>query len=248
MQYKNLTIIGSSHVASESINKVKRTIENEKPGIVAVELDRDRLEALFNKKKRSVFIRGVGFKGALFAMFGAWIEKSIGKIVKVEPGSEMKMAVNMARKVDAKVALIDQHITITLRRFSETITWKEKWNFIIDIITGLFMPKKQQEMLGMKTQDLSKVPTQEAISKILHYTKNRYPNFYNVLVEERNKVMANNIANLMIKYPHEKIVAVVGAGHESEILKLVREKLYKHSASKRQYARITEKAFKILSK
>ena len=232
MQYKNLTIIGSSHVSSESINKVKQTIEKEKPGIVAVELDRDRLMALFNERKRAFFIRGVGIKGALFAMLGAWIEKSIGKIVKVDPGSEMKMAVNMARKIDAKVALIDQHITVTLRRFSETITWKEKWNFLVDIIYGVIRPKRQMKMLGMKKQDLSKVPTQEVIKKLLEFTKTRYPNFYNVLVKERNVVMANNLANLMIKYPHEGVVAVVGAGHEEEILKLVKEKLYKHSSSK----------------
>ena len=232
MQYKKLTIIGSSHVSKESVNKVKETIEKEKPEIVAVELDRDRLEALFNKNKRSLFIRGVGIKGALFAMFGAWIEKSIGKIVKVEPGSEMKMAVIMARRYNSRLALIDQPIAITLRRFSESITWKEKWNFVVDIISGIIMPKKQQKMLGLKTQDLSKVPTQEAINKILNYTKKRYPNFYNVLVKERNEVMANNLAVLMKKYPDEKIVAVIGAGHEDEILKLVKEKLYKHSAAK----------------
>ena len=48
--------------------------------------------------------------------------------------------------------------------------------------------------------------------------------------EERNDVMANNLAQLITKYPNEKILAVIGAGHEEEMMKLIKEKLYKHSS------------------
>ena len=46
--------------------------------------------------------------------------------------------------------------------------------------------------------------------------KERYPNFYRVLVEDRNKYMAKKLFKLMRNY--NKIVAVVGAGHEEEII------------------------------
>ena len=228
MHYKNLTLIGSSHVSAESVRLVRETIEKEKPGIIAVELDKDRLYGLLHKGKKGFFIKGVGLKGMLFAALGAWIERKIGKIVKVEPGSEMKMAVNLAKENNAKLALIDQHISITLRRFSQAITWKEKWNFIVDIFLGVFAPTEQMRKLHLKKEDLNKVPSKETIKKILEFTKKRYPNFYNVLVHERNIFMANNLANLMIRFPDEKIVAVVGAGHEEEMTKLIKEKLYKH--------------------
>ena len=230
MQYKNLTLIGSSHVSRESVELVKKTIEKENPGIIAVELDKDRLFALLHKKKRGLFIRGVGIKGMLFALIGAWIEKKIGRIVKVEPGSEMKMAVNLARERKVKLALIDQHIVITLRRFSNSITWKEKWNFVVDIFLSIFAPTKQMKEIKIRKEDLNKVPTKETIEKILEYTKRRYPNFYNVLVHERNIVMANNLVTLMKKFPNEKVFAVVGAGHEKGMMTMIKEKLYKHSA------------------
>ena len=34
MQYKNLTVIGSSHISIDSVKQVKETIESEKPGII----------------------------------------------------------------------------------------------------------------------------------------------------------------------------------------------------------------------
>ncbi|MEK6887023.1 MAG: TraB/GumN family protein [Nanoarchaeota archaeon] len=223
MRYKNLILIGSSHVSKDSVNLVKSTIETEKPGIIAIELDKDRLNALLNSKKHSYWIKGIGIKGMLFALFGAWIEKKIGQIVKVKPGSEMKMAINLARKHNLKLALIDQHIIITLRRFSQTITWKEKRNFVVDLISGIIMPKRQMKKFNLSNNDLTKVPDSKTISKILEFTKKRYPNFYNVLVHERNIVMANNIAHLMKENSDEKIVAVVGAGHQEEMMKMIKK-------------------------
>ncbi len=229
MHYNNLTLIGSSHVSADSVKLVRETIEKEKPSIIALELDKDRLEALLHKGKRKLFIRGVGIKGMLFAAIVGWIETKIGKVVNVELGSEMKTAVNLAKEHNIKIALIDQHITKTLKRFSESITWKEKWNFVIDILLGIVAPKKQMKKYKLKDTDLSKVPDKETIRKILEHTKERYPNFYKVIVAERNEVMANNIAHLILRYPDDKILAVIGAGHEEEMMKLIREKLYKHS-------------------
>ena len=51
MMYKNLTIIGTSHIAAESVAKVERTILKEQPAIVALELDRKRLMALLHPQK-----------------------------------------------------------------------------------------------------------------------------------------------------------------------------------------------------
>lgn len=225
MRYKNLVLIGSSHVSAESINEVKETVEKKKPHIIAVELDQDRLHALFNKGKRSFFIKGVGIKGMLFALIGAWVEKKIGKIVNVEPGSEMKAAVLLAKYHKLKLALIDQHINITLRRFSETFTWKEKFRFLGDIVSSIFRPNKQLSDIGLKPENLNKVPSKETIRKMLKYVKVRYPNIYQVLIYERNLFMANALAQIMHKYPDEKIVAVVGAGHEEELIEMIKKNL-----------------------
>src|SRR3989344_7608224 len=101
MQYKNLTIIGTSHIARQSLEEVEMAIEQGKPDIVALELDRKRLYALMNKQNSKISlydIRRVGLKGFIFSLIGAWAEKKLGKMVGVAPGSEMKKAIMLAQK------------------------------------------------------------------------------------------------------------------------------------------------------
>jgi pheromone shutdown-related protein TraB len=219
MKYKNLTIMGTSHIAKQSLEDVEKEIENKKPDIIALELDQRRLYSLFKKpgKIRIYDIKRVGIKGFIFSLIGAWAEKKLGKIVGVAPGSEMKKAAGLARNYDIKIALIDQDIEITLKRFSKSLTWKEKWNFIVDVLKAIFVRKKIIEF------DLTKVPSKKVIKKLVGQVKKRYPNIYKVLIEERNHVMADNIKKIMETYPDKKILAIIGAGHEDDILEMIKK-------------------------
>ena len=49
--YKNIIIIGTSHIAPESVKFVKEKIREEKPEIVAIELDKDRMMSLLQQQK-----------------------------------------------------------------------------------------------------------------------------------------------------------------------------------------------------
>jgi len=218
MKYKNLTIIGTSHIAKQSLEDVEKAIVDGKPDIVALELDKRRLYSLFNKNQNKIRIydiKRIGVKGFIFSLIGAWVEKKLGKLVGVSPGSEMKKAATLAKKHKMKIALIDQDIEITLKRFSKSLTWKEKRNFFVDIIQGFFSRKKVIEF------DLTKVPSKKIIKKLVGKVKERYPNIYKVLIEERNEVMARNLKEILEQNQDKKILAIVGAGHEDDILKLI---------------------------
>lgn len=224
MKYKNLTLIGTSHIAKQSLDEVKKTIEEEKPYIIALELDKKRLYALMSTKKEKIRfynIFRIGLKGFLFSLIGAWAEKKLGEYVGVTPGSEMKRAVKLAKKYNIKLALIDQDIEITLKRLSQAITWKEKWNFIVDIFKAVVLKKKEIEF------DLTKVPDKKLIVKLINKVKKRYPNIYNVLIKERNEVMAKRLTRILKEKQDEKILAIVGAGHEEEIISLIKKRINK---------------------
>ncbi len=229
MNFKNIHIIGTSHIAKESLAEIRHAYENLKPGVVGVELDRQRLAALFSKQEQKLSfrdIRSVGLKGFIFAVVGRFVQHKLGSVVGVQPGSEMKLAVQLAREHKAKVALIDQEISITLRRLSQTITWKEKFRFLVDILKSVFFKKRTMKELGLESTriDLSKVPEKKLVRNLIQHLKNRYPNVYNVLVEERNHVMAKNIVKLMHNFSDIPILIVVGAGHEEEMLALIKKK------------------------
>ncbi|MDD5133223.1 MAG: TraB family protein [Candidatus Nanoarchaeia archaeon] len=223
--YKNLTLIGTSHIAIQSIEEVKTIIREKKPEIVALELDKPRFQALLSKKKYKLRLRDIqrfGLKGFLFNFIGAFAEKKMGKLVGVTPGSEMRVAIREAREINAQIALIDQDISITLRRLSQKLTWKEKFRFIKDVIKSLFVREKINF-------DLKKVPDQKTIDKLTKNVKKQYPNFYLVLVDERNKYMAQNLYNLMQQ--DNSIIAIVGAGHEKEIINEIKK--WEYLAKKR---------------
>lgn len=224
MDYNNLKLIGTSHIAKQSLDDVKNAFETFKPEIVAIELDKRRLIALVNKKKirgpglRD--IRRIGIKGFIFSLIGAWVENKLGKFVGVAPGSEMKTAVKLAKNNKIPVALIDQDIEITLKRFSKELTWREKWNFFADIFKAAVLRKKEE--LGF---DLKTVPSKQVIKKLINKVRKRYPSIYKVLIIERNKVMARNLAALMKAKPGKRILGIIGAGHEEEIIQLIKKNL-----------------------
>ncbi len=227
----NITIIGTSHIAKESIRKVRQEIQEQKPDVVAVELDMKRYYALTHAPKPQRFsfynISRVGFKGYLFAVIGSWVSKKLGRMVGVEPGDEMKAAINTANKEKIKIALIDQDIEITLARFSRYLTWKERWRIAADIIKGMFFGKREMQRYGIDEFDLSKVPSEVLIGKMMDMMKDRYPSIYRVLVHERNVYMAGKLSEISAQ--GKSVVAVVGAGHVQGIRELISLPSYSYS-------------------
>lgn len=209
-----ITLLGTSHIAQQSVQQIRKAIADA-PAVVAVELDQKRLAALLHGGKSSLRlsdIRRIGLKGWLFAWIGGIVQRKLGASVGVMPGSDMLAAVKLAHAAGIRVALIDQDIEVTLRRFSAKLSWAERWRFAIDLIRGLLFGKRELRRYGFGNIDLRKVPTEEVIAKMIGVIKQRYPNIYQVLVEERNRVMAHRLQHLAAQ--HEgSILAVVGAGH-----------------------------------
>ncbi len=224
MSAGNLEIIGTSHIASESVDAVRAHIEVKKPGIVALELDARRAHALLHSHKTKLslgLVRVVGINGFMFLALASFLQKRLGRIVGMEPGAEMRAALVAAMKAKVKVALIDRDLEVTIRRLSSAIGWRERFRFVADIFTSPF----SGEFKEFRNIDLRKVPSKTLIAKVLGRIKKRYPGIYSALIEERNVHMASALADIMRKNPETNVLAVVGAGHEAEIEKLVREKL-----------------------
>lgn len=220
----NIKILGTSHIAQESINEIKKNLDEENFDLVAVELDLQRAAALMSnqKNKLSLFdISKIGLRGFLFAKIGQFVQQKLGRMVGVNPGSEMKTALELAKKKRLKVAFIDQPIQITLKKFSKNLTWREKFRFLADIFRGLFFRKREMQKLGLDKLDLKKVPTSKLISKMMGHLKKRYPNIYKTLVVDRNKYMVKQLVRILREDSKRKILVIVGAGHKEGMEKLL---------------------------
>lgn len=224
LKYKNLRVIGTSHIAVQSINEVKEAMAKLKPDIVALELDKLRFVALVSKRKPKLGwreLKELGLKGFLFNAIGAWVEKKLGKMVGVKPGAEMLTAVKLAVGQKAKIALIDRDIRITIRNLFNYLTWREKFRFIGDIFGGIFLRRNVVRF------DLRKVPSDKMIRQMVGQVRKRYPAFYKALVKERDEYMAKNLYNLINRNKDKAILAVVGAGHEDSIISLIKKQVAK---------------------
>jgi pheromone shutdown-related protein TraB len=213
--FQNIFIIGTSHIAKDSVAYVKEQIEKIQPDIVALELDHGRAYALKHKIRRPknlTILQSLGVMGFLFYIVGETIQKKLGKIVNIDPGSEMIVALETAEKETALIVLIDRNINITLKRLSKYFKKREIFKLIVDIIKGVFKKGPIEKM------DFSKLPPEDIINEVLEQTRKRYPSLYKVLIDERDKYMAKRLYEISSLYPDKKIIAVTGAGHVKGIL------------------------------
>jgi pheromone shutdown-related protein TraB len=232
-----LKIVGTNHISKESIEEIKTNFLSYKPDVIAIELDKGRLEGLLSeenkiKSKQRInfaFIRSVGIRGFLFLLAGKFMQQKMGKMVGMKPGSEMLFAVNLARNNALKLALIDRPITITVKRLFKKLTFKEKMRFLGDILFAPFKKKQMkelQEKAGLNKNSMkslfSNVPDSKLIDSLMLALKERYPSVYSVLVDERNHYMVKKLVILHKKNPDQKFMAVVGAGHEKAMMELVK--------------------------
>ena len=221
MKYR-IHLIGTSHVSKDSVQEVRRFIKEENPDVVAVELDPKRTYALFNETKSKMsfkMIKVIGLKGFVFYAIARFVQNKVGKILRIQPGSEMKTAIIEGLKNKKQVVLIDQDVRETLRRLSEEITWKERLKFLRDAVRNPLSPELKKIDI-----DLSRTPSKKLILIVVGYLKKEYPSIYKVLIEERNRKMVSALSGILKRDPDAKIVAVVGAGHEEGMKSLLRKK------------------------
>ncbi len=223
-QIGNIILIGTSHVAKESVKEIEEVINQYSPEVIGIELDLDRLRSLksSSKKKRSSLnlIGEIGFSGWLFGLIAGYIQQKIGKSLGIEPGADMKRAYDIARENSIPVSLLDIDIKITLRKMSKLSFFKK-----IKMFFNLFFKSFKKEYRNKLNFDVKNgVPNEELIKIAMDIFKKEVPDLYRILIEDRNKFMVNKI--LKLKENHSGyIVAVVGAGHLDGMMELLEIKL-----------------------
>ena len=210
-------IIGTSHIAKESIQKVRALILEQKPEIVAVELDEARAKALFMRKQPKPSLSSIGqigLGGFLFQIIGMRLQKSLGKQVKTKPGADMKAAIEAAKEIKADLIFIDQPIQITLKNISK-ISIFEKLKFFFYLLASPFSKEKIEF-------DLSKVPREDLVYQMIGQLKNEFPGLYKALVADRDEYISHGIKHLAGHFPDKNILVVLGAGHLKGVKKLLK--------------------------
>ena len=217
MKRECLTIIGTAHVSSQSVEEVKDAIYEQQPDVVAIELDRGRYIRL---KKEMMGIEeddtisvtqiikenkvGLFFTTTLLGYF----QSKIGADVDVKPGSEMVGAIEACEDLKIPIALIDREINTTLQRALNKMGFMEKAKFAYGLIASIFGADDEEEI------DIEDLKNPENIDDLMEMFKDEAPSVYEVLVKERDAYLAGKI----LQIPQDHVIAVVGAGHKPGII------------------------------
>lgn len=208
----NVVIVGTAHILDKSVQEVRETIARERPDVVALELDEGRLQALLGQVKE-VPLREALRSGKLYLLLAHWLlatlQRKLGAEVGVEPGAEMKAAFEEAKRAGAAVALIDRNVAVTFQRFWAEMGLREKLRLLRALVGSL--AGRGEEV------DLSTITEKSTVDRLVDELRRFSPTAARVLVDERDGYMAAHL--LALSKSHQKVVAVVGAGHKEGILR-----------------------------
>jgi len=211
---KEIILVGTAHISKESIELVEKTIEEEAPDVIGVELDKDRLYQLMSGKKwqetNLVEIIQTG-KTYLFLLnvLLSNMQRQLGAHVGVQPGAEMLAALKKAQDKKLPVQLLDRDVRVTLKRAFNAMGFIEKAKLGASIVGGFF--GVGEKVTVEKIEELKK---EDLINSLMKELGKQFPSIKKVLVDERDTYIAE-----MVKHsPGKKIVAVVGAGHLEGII------------------------------
>ncbi|MGA2612674.1 MAG: TraB/GumN family protein [Spirochaetia bacterium] len=214
---RTVILVGTAHVSRESVEEVRRVIEEELPDRVCVELDDGRHTALTqgnswqNLNVGRVIREGKGFL-LMANLVLASFQRRLGSELGVRPGEEMLAAIEAAREKGIPFSLCDRNIQITLRRaWSHTGAWG-KMKMLAAMLTSVFSTEK------LSPQDIEKLKEKDVLQEMMEELAAYLPAAKHVLIDERDIYLAARI----FQAEGKKTVAVVGAGHLAGIARHIR--------------------------
>ena len=207
----NIILVGTAHISKDSVEEVRKVIEEFKPDIVAVELCQRRYDALTKKPEWentpvNKLLKGNNAYLLLAQTFLGSIQRKLGKEYGVEPGSEMIAAIDVAKKHNHEVALVDRDISVTLKRAWKKMGIREKFRLTWEFLKAMLGYEEED----IEDLDLEKLMDQDVISAMMEEFGEIAPSVTDVLIHERDEYIAKKIIEQNKK---GKVVAVVGAGH-----------------------------------
>ncbi|MFW6335280.1 MAG: TraB/GumN family protein [Desulfosalsimonas sp.] len=217
---KQVILVATAHVSIQSAELAESVIKQEAPDTVCVELCASRHQSIrdSDRWRQMDIVKVIKEKKAFLLLANMMLtsfQKRIGEKLGVRPGEEMIRALDAAEAAGAEVCLADRDITVTLSR-----TWRTTglWNkiklfFQMILSMGGIDDIDEQTVEDMKKEDI--------LQSLLSELEKSHPSIRKILIDERDRYMANKIRNAH----GEKIVAVVGAGHVPGIKKYLYEEI-----------------------
>jgi pheromone shutdown-related protein TraB len=212
---REIILIGTAHVSRESINEVDRTIREEKPDQVCVELDSGRYDSIIQKENWErldmvkVLKEGKGFL-LMANLVLSGFQRRMGAGLGVKPGEEMKTAIETAGELGIPYVLCDREVQTTLRRAWARCGLWSKCKLLASLISSAFSTEK------LSPEEIENLKKNSELDGMMNELSGYLPSVKETLIDERDRYLAAKIYSSRAEASGSgplKQIAIVGAGH-----------------------------------
>ncbi len=207
-----VTVLGTAHVSRSSADEVNRLLATGDYDAVAVELCPSRHNALINPDSLAkmdlfeVIKSGKAPMVTASLALGAY-QQRLAEQFGIEPGAEMRAAVDSARERGLPVLLIDREIGVTLKRIYRRVPWWNRLNLFSGLIASVLTSEDVTE------EEIERLKEGDILETTFAQFADEQADLYAPLIDERDQYMAARLRQETDTNPPEHILAVVGAGH-----------------------------------
>ena len=142
----SVRVVGTAHVSKASVEEVESVVDEERPDVVAVELDEGRYRQLRGEAPDDLDAGDLLKGNTVYQFLAYWmlsyVQARLGDRFDIEPGADMKAAVDTAEALWIDVALVDRDIQVTIQRFWARLSFVEKLKLAGSLAVGLGDPRE----------------------------------------------------------------------------------------------------------
>ncbi len=210
------TLLGTAHVSSASADEVRDAIAAGAFDAVAVELDAARHAAITDPDRWAkvdlfqILKQGKMGMVAVSLALGAF-QQRLADQLGIQPGAEMRAAVEGAASRTLPLLLIDRDLGVTLRRVSASVPWWQRPALLMGVVASAFSREQiaPEEIEQLKQGDMLEATFAEFAE--------REERLYTPLIRERDRYMAGQLERQVLAAPAAErpssVLVVIGAGH-----------------------------------
>lgn len=217
-----IVLLGTAHVSPASVKAVRDLLDSEVFDAVAVELCESRQRAMFDPDAISrldlfsvIRNRQVAMVTASLAL-GAY-QMRIAEQYGIEPGAELRAAMDGALERGLPLALIDRDIGLTLRRTYAAIPWWRRTEMVGGLLASVLSREKIDEA------EIERLKQGDMLESTFSEFAEQSESLYRPVIDERDRYMAAHLRRLAEGREGGRVLAVVGAGHLTGIERYLAE-------------------------
>ncbi|MBA8883301.1 TraB/GumN family protein [Dokdonella fugitiva] len=205
-------LLGTAHVSRVSADAVRAILQREAFDAVAVELCEPRYQSIrdpeaFRRLDLFQVIRQgkVGLVAANLALSA--FQRRLAEQFGIEPGAEMKAAIDGADERGLPVWLVDREIGITLKRAYHSVGFLDR----LSIVGGLGASVLSRE--DVSEDEIEKLKRGDLLGSMFSEFARESPPLYDALIGERDRYMTARLREQAAAGEARRVLVVIGAGH-----------------------------------